>query len=244
MEILNRITFHTNFYAYTGRSHFMPGLCSWKMSHKLSRNSHLKQCISWGLGDWQLHPIPCDHTISGHTDLYNICLLYIQYTYTSIQHIYLCLIQQKWKRLTSTVFHTVHCNRTAVVLLHKHFSSWLSTSCNSISIITNCMYANVMAYINNSFTSSSYLITSNFSSLLIAFCQFFTWIALGNVDLCFSLIWVTKTNAVEGETTSAAWLYHQCNQSIHMTDGIQWCHFLLATNTRLVWPGPIYAKLH
>ena len=61
-----------------------------------------------------------------------------------------------------------------------------------------------MAYVNNSFTFSSSLITSNFSSILIVFCQFFIWIALGDADLRFSLIWVTKTNAVQGETTSAA----------------------------------------
>jgi hypothetical protein len=47
---------------------------------------------------------------------------------------------------------------------------------------------------------SSWLITSNFSSVLIVFCQFFTWIALGYVDLHFSL----NTNAVEEETESAA----------------------------------------
>jgi hypothetical protein len=47
---------------------------------------------------------------------------------------------------------------------------------------------------------SSWLITSNFFSVLIVFCQFFTWIALGYVDLHFSL----NTDAVEEETASAA----------------------------------------
>jgi hypothetical protein len=47
---------------------------------------------------------------------------------------------------------------------------------------------------------SSWLITSNFSSLLIVFCQFFTWIPLDYVDLHFSL----NTNAIEEETASAA----------------------------------------
>ena len=32
-------------------------------------------------------------------------------------------MQQKCRRLTSTVFGMVHSDRTAVVLLHKHFSS-------------------------------------------------------------------------------------------------------------------------
>ena len=43
--------------------------------------------------------------------------------------------------------------------------------------------------------------------------------ALSN-DLCFWLILVTKANAVVGWTISAACLYYQCNQSIHVTDGI------------------------
>jgi len=30
----------------------------------------------------------------------------------------------------------------------------------------------------------------------------------------------TKAYAVEQGTTSATWFYHQCNQSIHMADGV------------------------
>jgi len=47
---------------------------------------------------------------------------------------------------------------TVVVLLHKeHFNSWLSTFCNSISIIIYCMHTttskyDITAYVNNSFT--------------------------------------------------------------------------------------------
>jgi hypothetical protein len=51
---------------------------------------------------------------------------------------------------------------------------------------------------------SSWLIMSNFSLVLTVFCQFFTWITLDNIDLHFSLNLVTKANAVEGRTTSAA----------------------------------------
>jgi hypothetical protein len=47
----------------------------------------------------------------------------------------------------------------------------------------------------------SHLITSNFSSSLIVFRGFFTWIALGYVDLLFSLLFVPKANADEGGTT-------------------------------------------
>jgi hypothetical protein len=35
-----------------------------------------------------------------------------------------------------------------------------------------------------------------------------------------SLILATKAKAVEGGTTSAALLYHQRNQSTHVTDGV------------------------
>ena len=122
--------------------------------------------------------------------------------------------------LTSIVFGIVHSDSTVVVLPHKHFSSWLSTFFISISTVTNCTYANVMAYVNNSFLFSSSLITSNFSSIVTVFCWFLTWIPLSEVDLRFSLTWVTKANVVEGRTTSVTRLYHQHNQLKHMMDGM------------------------
>jgi hypothetical protein len=48
---------------------------------------------------------------------------------------------------------------------------------------------------------SSQLITSNFSSVPIVFHQFFTCIALEDVDLHFSLICVSKATADKGEIT-------------------------------------------
>jgi len=45
--------------------------------------------------------------------------------------------------------------------------------------------SNIMAYVNSSFTISSWLIMSNFYAVLIVFCQFFTWFALGDVDVMF-----------------------------------------------------------
>jgi hypothetical protein len=41
---------------------------------------------------------------------------------------------------------------------------------------------------------------SNFSSVQFVFHQLFTWIALGDADLDFSLILVRKANAVKEET--------------------------------------------
>jgi hypothetical protein len=45
------------------------------------------------------------------------------------------------------------------------------------------------------------LVMSGFTSLPVLFHQFSTLIALGDVDLCFLLMFVIKTNAVEEETT-------------------------------------------
>jgi len=41
---------------------------------------------------------------------------------------------------------------------------------------------------------------SNFSSVSTVFHQFLTWIALGDVDLRFSLLSLRKASAVEEET--------------------------------------------
>jgi hypothetical protein len=67
---------------------------------------------------------------------------------------------------------------------------------------------------------SIWFIVSNFYPVLTAFRQFFTWIALGEVDLHFSVILVAKANAVEGGTTSSVLWYHQHYQATHVTDGV------------------------
>jgi len=54
--------------------------------------------------------------------------------------------------------------------------------------------SNIMAYVNNSFTF--FKLVCYVSSLLIVFHRFFMWIALDHVELCFSLVLVTKANAV------------------------------------------------
>jgi hypothetical protein len=62
-----------------------------------------------------------------------------------------------------------------------------------------------MAYVNHSFTFFlRQLIASTFSSVLTVFCKSFTWIALGNGELRLSLSLVTKANAIEGGTKTAA----------------------------------------
>ena len=112
----------------------------------------------------------------------------------------------------SIVFGTVHSNRTVVVLLYKHFSSWLTTFCSSVNIITNCTYttvraSDIMANVNNSFTFLKSAISPNFSSIRTVFHQYFTWIALDDVDLQFSLILATKANIAEGGTTGKEWSF-------------------------------------
>jgi hypothetical protein len=58
-----------------------------------------------------------------------------------------------------------------------------------------------MATIHSPFSSP--LIISNFSSLPIVFHRFFTWIALSDVDLHFSLMLIRGANAVEEATKFA-----------------------------------------
>jgi len=67
--------------------------------------------------------------------------------------------------------------------------------------------------------SSTFYIYFPFTT--IVFHQFFTWIALGDVDLHFSLTFVRKASATEEHTRWTTWLYHQRNPSIHMTDGMK-----------------------
>jgi hypothetical protein len=57
--------------------------------------------------------------------------------------------------------------------------------------------SNIMAYVSNLFTFTGQLIMSNSSSILTGFCQFFTWIALGDAELHFSFMLVRKASADE-----------------------------------------------
>jgi hypothetical protein len=89
---------------------------------------------------------------------------------------------------------------------------------------------------------SGQLITCNFCSVPTVFHWCFTWVALGDVHLCFSLM-VTKASAVEGE------LHQPCVYIINIIYlytwlmAWQWHHFLLASNTRQKWPQIMYATL-
>jgi len=66
-KVFIRAREHTEYNSYywknictcIGRPRFTPGIRSWKTWRKSTQNSHLKQCISWGLGDWQPHRIQC-----------------------------------------------------------------------------------------------------------------------------------------------------------------------------------------
>jgi hypothetical protein len=100
--------------------------------------------------------------------------------------------------LTSIVYDTVLSEKTVIVLLHKHFSSWLNIFFNSIGnfmFVRTLVRANLtlrhMSTILSPF--SNWLITSNFSLIPIGFPLFFTWIELDDVDLRFSLKLVKKT---------------------------------------------------
>jgi len=114
--------------------------------------------------------------------------------------------------------------RAVAVLLHNtlvpdlpHYVILSALSCT----VCEQLWANLTLQHTSTIHSPflSQLITYNFSSILIALHQYFTWIALSDADLCFSLILVIKANAVEGGTTPVVW-YHQRNQSTHVTNGM------------------------
>jgi hypothetical protein len=71
---------------------------------------------------------------------------YRVYTHFYTIHLYISNAIKMANRIISIVFGTVHSDRTVVVLLHKHFSYWLSTLCCSISSITNRTYTNMSEY--------------------------------------------------------------------------------------------------
>jgi hypothetical protein len=105
-------------------------------------------------------------------------------------------MHKNFERLLSVVFVTVSSDTAVVVLLHKHFSSWLSIFYNSNSIIMNCMYTNMSesnatGYVNNSFTFFklacyiSFLFNTNCLSLISysdcsRWCWFMFLTRLGN----------------------------------------------------------------
>ena len=201
------------------------GYFSEKNPANQTRNFHLKRCTSWELGDWQ------PHSKWGMTIPLCVCVCVCVCTHFCTVYIHFCIMYLfifsaiKRKRLISVVFGTVNSNRTVVVLLHKHFSSWPGCFFNSVSItwiLHMLLWASLSLWHMSAVCSpsSSRLITSNLSSILIVFRRFSTWIALGDVDLCFSVMLSRKANALEEETTWAAWLYHRCNKTIHMTDGV------------------------
>lgn len=110
-------------FLYAGRFCFMPGLCSWKSQAnrncaQWTKNSRSKECIVLGASGM---------TSSSHmvyyytTSVEYIHTVYMQHTYIVIEYtsIYLLLMQWQFKRLTATVFVTVHSNKTVIVLLHK-----------------------------------------------------------------------------------------------------------------------------
>ena len=99
--------------------------------------------------------------------------LSIQYTCIHIQYIYLFLMQQKCKRITSIVFG----------IFKSAYYVWFLLN-------TDCL-------------------------LLIYHLDYIRWCILH-----FSLILVIKANSIYERTTSSIQLYHQCNKSIHMTNGV------------------------
>jgi hypothetical protein len=92
-----------------------------------------------------------------------------------------------------------------IVLLYQHFNSCLDSFSNSIGITITCTYGTVSELnvvkttVHSPFTG--WLIMSDFSLIPIVFHLFFTLIAVGNVDFCFSLVLIRKASSVKEKTT-------------------------------------------
>jgi hypothetical protein len=72
------------------------------------------------------------------------------------KYLFIFVALKSRERLTSIVFGMVHSDRTVLVLICKHFSSRVSTICNSISLIVDCTCAtmrecSLMAYVSSLF---------------------------------------------------------------------------------------------
>jgi len=52
----------------------------------------------------------------------------------------------------------------------------------------------------------------------------------------------TKAKAVEGWTTSTEWIYHQCNQAKHVTDGVTVMSLSASLEHKTMRPEIVYAK--
>jgi len=175
------------------RSPFMLGLHSWIMSHETNTKFSFPTVYFLGIrGLTALSYIVYDNNTHGHTGQSIVYLLYIQCLGISLQYIYLFLMHCKYRRPTSIVFGTVPFDGTMVVLLPNTLVPD-SFFCNYISIITNCtmlLWLNLtlwhMLIICSPF--SSWLNTSNLSSVLIVFCRFFTCVALDDVDFIIIII--------------------------------------------------------
>ena len=66
----------------------MPGIQSWKVSHKSNTEFQFKTLYFLGVKEMTASSYMVYGYTSGHTDLYSIYVLCIQYTYISIQYIY------------------------------------------------------------------------------------------------------------------------------------------------------------
>jgi hypothetical protein len=160
--------------------------------------------------------------VDGHgrtPTVYTVCTvytqIYIQYTYISINFNYLFISKAlKCNRLTSIVYGTVHSGRSVVV-----WNTNTSVSDLALFIILSALSPTVPTLLWASLTLwnmstifshiASQLITSNLSWVLIVFRWFFTWLALSDGDIRFSLTLIRKFNAEEEETT-----YHQSTESL------------------------------
>jgi len=136
----------------------MAGLHSWQIPCKSNTKLPFKTVLPEGYSNenlilysvwlchWRIYR-PVQYTCTVYTVYIHFCAIYV--LIPNAVKMYEMHIHSFW-------YSSLHLDWDDLAT-HTHFSSWLNTFCNSMSIIMNCKYAatgesNITAYINNLFT--------------------------------------------------------------------------------------------
>jgi hypothetical protein len=160
-------------------------------------------------------------TTTSHTVDIRTSRGYVYRIYSIHTFLYNIFISNAIKCMTFTcmVFGMVHSSSTVVGLVHKHFRCWLSTFCYSVPISVHCMSeSNMMPYVNNSFIHFLSAYCVSFLSKTYCLPPIITWVALGDVNLHFSLTMVRKP-------TQCCWINHMRRAIMSLMQSINTSHW-------------------
>ena len=121
-----------------------------------------------------------------------------------------------------------------------HVTAWAGhTKYQAAWFLLNRVYIRYYKWVLHYGICQQFIHTFQISSLCLmslpyclSFTDFWIWIALGDVDLCLSVMLVRKVNAIEEEVHE---LHDYITNVINPHTWLmarQWCHFLLASHRR------------